>query len=86
MLACLSGQELDFSEVSTDGSRERRFPKPDLEIQFTTLQPNKLNIRRQGEDKSVTGKITRSARKRKSNEMEKVQIRSKCVFDNREKF
>uniref|UniRef100_A0A4W5M8T3 Kinesin family member 20Bb n=1 Tax=Hucho hucho TaxID=62062 RepID=A0A4W5M8T3_9TELE len=60
---------LDFSEVSTDGRRERRFPKPELEIQFTTLQPNKLNIRRQGEDKSVTVKIPRSARKRKSNEM-----------------
>ncbi|XP_014013775.1 kinesin-like protein KIF20B isoform X2 [Salmo salar] len=69
-------EELDFSEVSTDGSRERRFPKPDLEIQFTTLQPNKLNIRRQGEDKSVTGKITRSARKRKSNEMEKDPVES----------
>uniref|UniRef100_A0A673ZT29 Kinesin family member 20Bb n=1 Tax=Salmo trutta TaxID=8032 RepID=A0A673ZT29_SALTR len=76
MLACLSGQELDFSEVSTDGSRERRFPKPEVEIQFTTLQPNKLNIRRQGEDKSVTGKITRSARKRKSNEMEKDPVES----------
>uniref|UniRef100_A0A4W5MAJ6 Kinesin family member 20Bb n=1 Tax=Hucho hucho TaxID=62062 RepID=A0A4W5MAJ6_9TELE len=69
MLACLFGQVLDFSEVSTDGRRERRFPKPELEIQFTTLQPNKLNIRRQGEDKSVTVKIPRSARKRKSNEM-----------------
>ncbi|XP_029561201.1 kinesin-like protein KIF20B isoform X2 [Salmo trutta] len=69
-------EELDFSEVSTDGSRERRFPKPEVEIQFTTLQPNKLNIRRQGEDKSVTGKITRSARKRKSNEMEKDPVES----------
>ncbi|KAM9561505.1 LOW QUALITY PROTEIN: kinesin-like protein KIF20B [Salvelinus alpinus] len=69
-------EELDFSEVSTDGSREHRFPKPELEIQFTTLQPNKLNIRRQGEDKSVTGKITRSARKRKSNEMEKDPVES----------
>ncbi|XP_020310170.2 kinesin-like protein KIF20A isoform X2 [Oncorhynchus kisutch] len=64
-------EELDFSEVSTDGSREHRFPKPELEIQFTTLQPNKLNIRRQGEDK-----ITRSARKRKSNEMEKDPVES----------
>uniref|UniRef100_A0A8C7QDH6 Kinesin family member 20Bb n=1 Tax=Oncorhynchus mykiss TaxID=8022 RepID=A0A8C7QDH6_ONCMY len=71
MLACLSGQELDFSEVSTDGSREHCFPKPELEIQFTTLQPNKLNIRRQGEDK-----ISRSARKRKSNEMEKDPVES----------
>ncbi|CAB1311911.1 unnamed protein product [Coregonus sp. 'balchen'] len=67
---------LDSSEVSTDGRRERRFPKPELEIQFSPLQPNKLNIRRQGEDKSVTVKITRSARKRKSNEMEKDPVGS----------
>ncbi|CAB1338071.1 unnamed protein product [Coregonus sp. 'balchen'] len=67
---------LDSSEVSTDGRQERRFPKPELEIQFTPLHSNKLNVRRQGENKSVTIKIPRSAKKRKSNEMEKDPVES----------
>lgn len=62
---------LDSSEISTESGRTSRFPKPELEIQFTPLQPNKLNLRRQGGD-SVTVKITRTARKRKSAEMDKV--------------
>ncbi|XP_064806882.1 kinesin-like protein KIF20B isoform X1 [Oncorhynchus masou masou] len=65
---------LDSPQVSTDGRRELCFPK--LESQFTPLHPNKLNVRRQGENKSVNIKITRSARKRNSNEMEKGPVES----------
>ncbi|XP_038831158.1 kinesin-like protein KIF20B isoform X2 [Salvelinus namaycush] len=68
---------LDSPQVSTDGRRELCFPK--LESQFTPLHPNKLNVRRQGENKSVNIKITRSARKRNSNEMEKDPVESENI-------
>ncbi|KAJ0067279.1 hypothetical protein NL108_015824, partial [Boleophthalmus pectinirostris] len=64
---------LDSSEISTENGRTSRFPRPELEISFSPLQPNRMALRRQGEESAVTVKITRSARKRKSNEMEKVQ-------------
>ncbi|KPP76651.1 hypothetical protein Z043_103990, partial [Scleropages formosus] len=68
---------LDSSEVSTeDGQATSRFPKPELEIQFTPLQPNKVNIKRQGGDSPVTVKITRAAKKRKSSEMDKDPVES----------
>uniref|UniRef100_A0A8C7H5S1 Kinesin family member 20Bb n=1 Tax=Oncorhynchus kisutch TaxID=8019 RepID=A0A8C7H5S1_ONCKI len=70
----LFGQVLDSPQVSTDGRRELCFPK--LESQLTPLHPNKLKVRRQGENKSVNIKITRSARKRNSNEMEKGPVES----------
>ncbi|XP_072292458.1 uncharacterized protein kif20ba [Eucyclogobius newberryi] len=59
---------LDSSEISTENGRTRRFPRPELEISFSPLQPNRMALKRQGEQ-SVTVKITRSTRKRKSNEM-----------------
>ncbi|CAK6982080.1 kinesin-like protein KIF20B [Scomber scombrus] len=62
---------LDSSEISTDNGRTSRFPRPELEISFSPLQPNRMALRRQGEENAVTVKITRSARKRKSGEMEK---------------
>ncbi|KAL0984139.1 hypothetical protein UPYG_G00137610 [Umbra pygmaea] len=76
---CHTQGMLDDSKVSTDSRQERRFPKPELEIQFTPLHPNKLHVRRPGGNESVTVKITRSARKRKSDEMEKdpVEIENK---------
>uniref|UniRef100_A0A8C3AS47 Kinesin family member 20Ba n=1 Tax=Cyclopterus lumpus TaxID=8103 RepID=A0A8C3AS47_CYCLU len=64
---------LDSSEISTENGRTRRFPRPELEIAFSSLQPNRMALRRQGEENAVTVKITRSARKRKSGEMEKVR-------------
>ncbi|XP_023686718.1 kinesin-like protein KIF20B isoform X1 [Paramormyrops kingsleyae] len=72
---------LDSSEISTESGRTSRFPKPELEIQFTPLQPNKLNLRRQGGD-SVTVKITRAARKRKSTEMDKDVVDSENKKNN----
>ncbi|XP_069565449.1 kinesin-like protein KIF20B [Brachyistius frenatus] len=65
---------LDSSEISTENGRASRFPRPELEISFSPLQPNRMALRRQGETSAVTVKITRSARKRKSGEMEKCHI------------
>ncbi|KAK7945006.1 hypothetical protein WMY93_000734 [Mugilogobius chulae] len=62
---------LDSSEISTENGRTSRFPRPELEISFSPLQPNRMALKRQGEESTVTVKITRSARKRKSSEMDK---------------
>ena len=64
---------LDSSQISTENGRTSRFPKPELEISFSPLQPNRMGLRRQGQDE-VTVKITRSARKRKSTEPDKVLV------------
>ncbi|XP_042161540.1 kinesin-like protein KIF20B isoform X2 [Oncorhynchus tshawytscha] len=58
---------LDSSEISTDGGRTSRFPKPELEISFSPLQPNRMALKRQG-GAVVNVKITR---KRKSSEIDK---------------
>ncbi|XP_061601073.1 kinesin-like protein KIF20B isoform X3 [Cololabis saira] len=62
---------LESSEISTENGRTSRFPRPELEISFSPLQPNRMALRRQGDKSAVTVKITHSARKRKSGEMEK---------------
>ncbi|XP_041866568.1 kinesin-like protein KIF20B isoform X2 [Melanotaenia boesemani] len=62
---------LDSSEISTENGRMSRFPRPELEISFSPLQPNRMALRRQGEESAVTIKIPQSGRKRKSSEMEK---------------
>ncbi|KAG2463226.1 KI20B protein, partial [Polypterus senegalus] len=71
-MVLLANSILDSSEVSTENGRTSRFPKPELEIRFTPLQPNKMAVKKQGRDSSVTLKMTRTAKKRKSNAMEKV--------------
>ncbi|XP_066549061.1 kinesin-like protein KIF20B isoform X3 [Amia ocellicauda] len=68
---------LDSSGISTENGRTSRFPKPELEIQFTPLRPNKMEVKMQGEASPVTIKIPRT-RKRKSNEMEKNYLLSGC--------
>ncbi|XP_059958234.1 kinesin-like protein KIF20B isoform X6 [Mesoplodon densirostris] len=60
---------LDSCDVSTENNQSTRFPKPELEIQFTPLQPNKMAVKHLGCTSPVTVKIPK-ARKRKSNEME----------------
>ncbi|XP_061767460.1 kinesin-like protein KIF20B isoform X2 [Nerophis ophidion] len=65
---------LDSSQISTENGKASRFPQPELEISFSPLQPNRMALRRQGHDDTVTVKITRSARKRKSSEMEKCHM------------
>ncbi|KAM9726328.1 uncharacterized protein kif20ba [Menidia menidia] len=61
-------------ESSQENGRASRFPRPELEISFSPLQPNRMALRRHGEDAAVTVKISRAARKRKSGEMEKSHI------------
>ncbi|XP_058649058.1 kinesin-like protein KIF20B isoform X1 [Onychostoma macrolepis] len=62
--------ELDSSILSTKSLRKERFPKPELEISFTPLKPDRMKVRKPGEAESVTIKLRRTARKRKSPEME----------------
>uniref|UniRef100_A0A5F8A6Z2 Kinesin family member 20B n=1 Tax=Macaca mulatta TaxID=9544 RepID=A0A5F8A6Z2_MACMU len=65
---------LDSCEVSTENDQSTRFPKPELEIQFTPLQPNKMAVKHPGCTTPVTVKIPK-ARKRKSNEMEEDLVK-----------
>ncbi|XP_030012289.1 kinesin-like protein KIF20B [Sphaeramia orbicularis] len=76
---------LDSSEISTENGRTSRFPRPELEISFSPLQPNRMALRRQGEENAVTVKITRSARKRKSTEMEKEEVEAENRRNSRAK-
>ncbi|XP_054545928.1 kinesin-like protein KIF20B isoform X2 [Talpa occidentalis] len=64
---------LDSCEVSTENNQTSRFPKPELEIQFTPLRPNKMAVKHFGCDSPVTVKISK-ARKRKSSEMEEEDL------------
>ncbi|KAF3827754.1 hypothetical protein GH733_000989 [Mirounga leonina] len=65
---------LDSCEVSTENNQTTRFPKPELEIQFTPLRPNKMAVKHPGCTLPVTVKISK-ARKRKSNEMEEDLVK-----------
>ncbi|XP_039080671.1 kinesin-like protein KIF20B isoform X2 [Hyaena hyaena] len=65
---------LDSCEVSTENNQTTRFPKPELEIQFTPLRPNKMAVKHPGCALPVTVKISK-ARKRKSNEMEEDLVK-----------
>ncbi|XP_041920718.1 kinesin-like protein KIF20B isoform X2 [Alosa sapidissima] len=74
---------LESSEISTETGRRSRFPRPELEISFSPLQPDRLALRRQGDDEAVTVKIKRSARKRKSTDIEKsFSLRKKIGKSN----
>ncbi|KAM9365003.1 kinesin-like protein KIF20B [Pholidichthys leucotaenia] len=77
---------LDSSEISTENGRTSRFPQPELEISFSPMQPNRMALRRQGEEGAVTVKITRSARKRKSGEMEKEEVEAENRRNTRTKL
>ncbi|XP_074195504.1 kinesin-like protein KIF20B isoform X5 [Rhinolophus sinicus] len=65
---------LDSCEVSTENNQTTRFPKPELEIQFTPLRPNKMAVKHPGCTLPVMVKISK-ARKRKSNEMEEDLVK-----------
>nr|XP_010969534.1 kinesin-like protein KIF20B isoform X2 [Camelus bactrianus] len=69
---------IDSCEVSTENNQTSRFPKPELEIQFTPLQPNKMSVKHPGCTSPVMVKIPK-ARKRKSNEMEEDFVK----FENK---
>ncbi|KFP07175.1 Kinesin-like KIF20B, partial [Calypte anna] len=61
---------LDSSEVSTENGKTSRFPKPEMEIQFTPLQPNQVEVKHQGSTLPVTVRMPRQRQKRKSEEMD----------------
>ncbi|NWJ03845.1 KI20B protein, partial [Crypturellus undulatus] len=67
---------LDSSEVSTENGRTSRFPKPEMEIQFTPLQPNKIEVKHQGSTLPVTVKMLNPRRKRKSEEMDEDFVKN----------
>nr|XP_056705595.1 kinesin-like protein KIF20B [Euleptes europaea] len=76
---------LDSCEVSSENDKTSRFPKPEMEIHFTPLQPNKMEVKHQGSPSSVTIKVPK-ARKRKSSTMDENNILSslrKCKFRNK---
>ncbi|KYO42334.1 kinesin-like protein KIF20B isoform C [Alligator mississippiensis] len=66
---------LDSSEVSTENGQTSRFPKPEMEIQFTPLQPNKMEVKHQGSALPVTVKMSKTRRKRKSDEMDEDSVK-----------
>ncbi|NWR50533.1 KI20B protein, partial [Regulus satrapa] len=67
---------LDSTEVSTDDGKTSRFPKPEMEIQFTPLQPHKMEVKHQGSTSPVTVKMLKPRRKRKSVEMNEDFVKS----------
>ncbi|NXL87199.1 KI20B protein, partial [Alectura lathami] len=67
---------LDSSEVSTVSGGTSRFPKPEMEIHFTPLQPNKMEVKQQGSSLPVRVKMLRPRKKRKSDEMDEDFVKS----------
>ncbi|NWV97688.1 KI20B protein, partial [Machaerirhynchus nigripectus] len=67
---------LDSTEVSTEDGKTSRFPKPEMEIQFTPLQPHKMEVKHQGSTSPVTVKMLKPRRKRKSAEMNEDFVKS----------
>uniref|UniRef100_A0A8B9IS45 Kinesin family member 20B n=1 Tax=Amazona collaria TaxID=241587 RepID=A0A8B9IS45_9PSIT len=79
MFLCLQDHSrivLDSSEVSTENGRTSRFPKPEMEIQFTPLQPSKMEVKHQGSTIPVTVKMLKPRKKRKSEEMDEDFVKS----------
>ncbi|XP_076981496.1 kinesin-like protein KIF20B isoform X2 [Tamandua tetradactyla] len=65
---------LDSCEVSAEYDQTTRFPKPELEIQFTPLRPNKIAVRHPGCTSPVTVKISKALKK--SNEVVEDLVKS----------
>ncbi|KAI5944306.1 Kinesin-like protein KIF20B [Manis javanica] len=65
---------LESCEVSTESNQTTRFPKPELEIQFTPLRPKDMTVKHPDCTSPVTVKISK-ARKMKSNEMEEGLVK-----------
>ncbi|XP_042314398.1 kinesin-like protein KIF20B [Sceloporus undulatus] len=68
---------LDSCEVSSENDQTSRFPKPEMEIQFTPLQPNKMEVKHQGSPSSVTIKVPK-AKKRKSSALDERNKLPSC--------
>ncbi|OCT70105.1 kinesin family member 20B S homeolog isoform X2 [Xenopus laevis] len=67
---------LDSSAISTEFGRVSRFPRPEMEINFSPMRPNKMEVKHRGENSPRTVKISRTARKRKSEETEQEAVKS----------
>uniref|UniRef100_F6ZUG9 Kinesin family member 20B n=1 Tax=Xenopus tropicalis TaxID=8364 RepID=F6ZUG9_XENTR len=67
---------LDSSAISTEFGKVSRFPRPEMEIHFSPMRPNKMEVKHHGESSPRTVKITRTTRKRKSDEMEQEAVKS----------
>ncbi|XP_064000806.1 kinesin-like protein KIF20B [Pogoniulus pusillus] len=67
---------LDSSEVSTENGKTSRFPKPEMEIQFTPLKPNKMEVKHQGSALPLRVKTIKPGKKRKSEDMDEDFVRS----------
>ncbi|XP_069836456.1 kinesin-like protein KIF20B isoform X2 [Dendropsophus ebraccatus] len=66
---------LDSSMISTENGRTSRFPKPQMEISFSPVKPNKMEVKH-GDNSPVTVKISRTTRKRKSTDLEQDVVKS----------
>ncbi|XP_034286265.1 kinesin-like protein KIF20B isoform X1 [Pantherophis guttatus] len=66
---------LDSYEVSSESEQISRFPKSEMEIQFSPLQPNKMEIKHQGSPSTVTLKVPKT-RKRKSCTMDEDALKN----------
>ncbi|CAI9543238.1 unnamed protein product [Staurois parvus] len=53
-----------------------RFPKPQMEIRFSPVKPNKMEVKHHGDNLPITVRITRTSRKRKSGEMEQDIVKN----------
>ncbi|GAA6068931.1 kinesin-like protein KIF20B isoform X1, partial [Tachysurus ichikawai] len=71
--SCGSGPSvLDSSVISTETGRCSRFPRPELEISFSSLHPERFRLKRPGENGEVTVNVSHThTRKRKSSEVER---------------
>ncbi|XP_074740190.1 LOW QUALITY PROTEIN: kinesin-like protein KIF20B [Strix uralensis] len=63
---------LHSSEVSTENGNTSQFPKPEVEMQFTALQPSKMEVKHQGSTLPVPVKMLKPRKKRKSEEMDEM--------------
>ncbi|XP_047677386.1 kinesin-like protein KIF20B isoform X2 [Tachysurus fulvidraco] len=74
--SCGSGPSvLDSSVISTETGRCSRFPRPELEISFSSLHPERFRLKRPGETGEVTVNVSHT-RKRKSSEVERDGVES----------
>ncbi|XP_053093610.1 kinesin-like protein KIF20B isoform X2 [Pangasianodon hypophthalmus] len=77
--SCGSGPSvLDSSVISTETGRCSRFPRPELEISFSSLQPERFRLKRPGDTGEITVNVshTHNTRKRKSSEVERDGVDS----------
>ncbi|NXT18936.1 KI20B protein, partial [Syrrhaptes paradoxus] len=67
---------LDSSEVFTENGKTSRFLKPEMEIQFTPLQPSKMEVKHKGSTLTVKDEMLRPKKKRQSEKMDEDFVKS----------